>query len=201
MDALGDHFLSGAGFAEQKYRRATVGHLADRREDIVHRRRVADDVLEAKAIADLRAKLRILLDQLFLLPHHHAVDLNRLRQICPDDIHERMVVGELLVVAVRLIDRQRPGGAAADLDRDAQKADLDFGRDGGEPAGAVQEIRVSANIANDPRPAGGDNVSGDAFTQGIAVPLDVVGGEAQCRFGAQSAGRFIQQNQRASMHI
>ena len=57
-------------------------------EDFVHRRRVADDVLEAIPIAHLGPKLGVFLQKLFLLPHDHAVDLNRLGQERRDDLQE-----------------------------------------------------------------------------------------------------------------
>ncbi len=99
MDRLGDHFLAGAGLAEQQHRRPAVGDLADRGEDFVHRRRVADDVFEPIPVAHLRTKLGVFLQQLFLLPHHHAVDLDRLGEERGDDVQKAVIVAKLLVAA------------------------------------------------------------------------------------------------------
>jgi hypothetical protein len=48
--------------------------------------------------------LRIFLQQLFLLPHHHPVDLDCLRHERRDDVEEPPVVLELLFAAERLVD-------------------------------------------------------------------------------------------------
>ena len=69
VDRLGDHLLAGAVLAQQQHGGPAVGDLADGAEDFVHGRRVADDVLEPVAVADLGAKLGVLLQQLFFLPH------------------------------------------------------------------------------------------------------------------------------------
>jgi hypothetical protein len=143
VDRLGDHLLAGAGLAEQQHRRAAVGDLPDDGEHFVHRGRVADDVLEAVAVADLGAELRVLLEQLFLLPHHHAVDLDRLREERGDDVEELMIAVELQVGDERLVDRQRPHRAALNPDRHTEEADRHGGVvAGGETISPIEEVRL-----------------------------------------------------------
>ena len=152
-----------------------VGDLPDRREDLVHRGRVADDVLEPVAVADLGAELGVLLEQLFLLPHHHPVDLDRLREERGDDVEERVVAAELLVADERLVDRQRAGRAALDLDRDAEEADRP--RRGSSWLSRPVRLRKSGSFRRSGmirgRP-GRDDVPGDPFAQRILAPLDLV---------------------------
>ena len=44
---------------------------------------------------DLGPELRVLLQQLFLLAHHHSIDLNRLGEKRGDDVEEPMIAAQL----------------------------------------------------------------------------------------------------------
>ena len=108
----------------------------------------------------------------------------------------KLVVAAELVLALEwLVDRQRPGGTAFDLDRHAQEADRR--RSPGRPkAGrSGSENPARPQVGNDPRPAGRDHVSGDAFAQRVLAAFDFVGSHSDCRFCAQPAGRLVQQDQ------
>jgi hypothetical protein len=158
----------------------------------VHRRRVADDVLESEAVAHLGAELRVLFEQLFLLPHDHPVDLDRLREERSDDVHENVVAAKLLVADVRLVDRQRAGRAVLDLDRHADVADRFVALVRRDSAGAIEKIRFVPQIRDDARPAGRDDVAVDPFAQRILAASDLFVSQPDCRLRAQSAGGIVE---------
>ena len=85
----------------------------------MHGRAVADDVFEPVPVAHLGSELRVLLEEDFLLPHDHPVDLDGLAEEGGDDIEEAGVAAELVIGGEGFIDRERAGRPTLDLDRDA----------------------------------------------------------------------------------
>ncbi len=175
--------------------------MANRGEDLVHGGGVADDVFKFVAVAHLGAELCVFFEQHFLLAHDHAIDLDRLAEEGGHDVEETMVGGELFLADEGLVDREGTGGAAMDFDGDTEEGDGGIGYAGLKAAGAIEEIGLGADIWDDAGSSGRDYIPCYAFAQGIAAAVDFFSGHADCRFGAQAARRFIQQNQGTAMHI
>ena len=58
-----DQLLAGAGLALDQHGAVHRRDELERREDLLHRRALPDDVVEAEAVVQLRAQLRVLLAQ------------------------------------------------------------------------------------------------------------------------------------------
>ena len=159
-------------------------------------------MLEAGPLADRGAPDSVLLQQLFLLPQDHPVELNGLRQNRRDDRQELLVAREVVVVDEGLIHRERPRRPALDLDGNAEEADGCFqARQVAATEGAVEEIGLLANVGDDPSATCSDDIAGDAFAQGVGSSIDLLFRETHCCFNAQPPDRLVEQDERAAEHM
>ena len=64
VDGAGDQLLAGAALAVDEDRRAGPRHAVDEREDGLHARALADDVVEGVLLLELAAQIDVLVHQL-----------------------------------------------------------------------------------------------------------------------------------------
>jgi hypothetical protein len=89
---------------------------------------------------------------------------------------------------------------AFDLDRHADEADLLRLGLRSQPSRSVEEIGLVAQIGHDSRSTCRNDIPGDAFADRVLAPFDLLAGQPDCRLGAQSAGRFVEQYEGAAAH-
>ncbi len=117
VDGVGDEFLAGAGFATQQDRGVPFGDHAHLVEHPAHRRRTADDVVEAVLVAHRAAQAVALVGDGFLFPLDIQRQADALADQAGDHLDEARTLGEQTVVRRIRLHRQHAVQVAAEADR------------------------------------------------------------------------------------
>ena len=133
---------------------------------LLHRAARADEVREAVALLQLRAQVRVLVDEHLVVGLDQPVHPHGLRDHRPDDAEE---LRRALVVAVRLerqVDAEGADGLAVDADRHADVGQF-LVRQFGPGGRAEQEPRLAADLRDHHRVARPNHFAGDALADAV----------------------------------
>ena len=200
VNCVGDQFLSRTRFSAQQHGRVCPSHLRYLFVDLAQRIRVADDVTEIVALAQLLLQVHAFIQQALLVGFDQVIDLNCLRDHRRDN-REKLCRSFIIAFGfIFQVDTQHADSFTIHDDRNTQERPLLPANRFLSDAQTIEKHRLATNLRNNDRFPGLDYPTGNSLPDSILNSARATFVQAIRRLDTQLFGIGIEQHHDAADH-